>query len=294
MNYYERYCGDYARDTAHLVLAEHGAYTLMLDFYYSTERPLQPDHASLYRLCRAISKPEQAVVRKIAEEFFPIGGDGLRHNDRADDEIAKAQKRIAAAKLNGKGGGRPPKQNPPGSPPDNPPGSKQQTQHEPSSPHMVKPPDPRPQSPKRAKATPPPALPDGLPVSPELWAAFREVRRKKKATESAHAESLLVKELGRLRGDGNDPTAVVEQSVRSGWADVYPIKGGSRPNGRESTLAERRSENIADITGRNRGHTIDSDSVAAAPVRQVLSDLREQGGDDVGGLPQGGPHGRVG
>ena len=30
MNYYERHLGDYARDTAHLSMMEHGAYGLLL------------------------------------------------------------------------------------------------------------------------------------------------------------------------------------------------------------------------------------------------------------------------
>lgn len=101
MNYYERYCGDYARDTGHLSLQEHGAYTVMLDTYYATERPLPADHEALYRICRAMSGPERAAVRKVADEFFPVSEDGTRHNKRADETIAKAQKRIAASKING-------------------------------------------------------------------------------------------------------------------------------------------------------------------------------------------------
>lgn len=107
MNYYERYCGDYGRKTGHLSLAQHGAYTLMLDTYYSTERPLPADYSALYRICRAMTKPEQEAVRAVADEFFPVSGDGLRHNARADAEISAAQPRIAAARDNGKHGGRP-------------------------------------------------------------------------------------------------------------------------------------------------------------------------------------------
>lgn len=112
MNYYERYPGDYQRDTASLSLAEHGAYTMLLDTYYSTEAPLPADLGALYRICRAMSKAEQAAVRSVAEQFFPIGEDGLRHNDRADREIAKAGRRMTAARENGRKGGRPKKHNP--------------------------------------------------------------------------------------------------------------------------------------------------------------------------------------
>jgi uncharacterized phage protein (TIGR02220 family) len=101
MNYYERYCGDYARDTGHLSLQEHGAYTVMLDTYYATETPLPADYKALYRICRAMSGKEQEAVRSVADQFFPVAADGLRHNARADDVIAKARKRIEAARANG-------------------------------------------------------------------------------------------------------------------------------------------------------------------------------------------------
>ena len=107
MNYYERYCGDYARDTGHLSLQEHGAYTVMLDTYYATETPLPADYVALYRICRAMSGKERDAVRKVADEFFPVSGDGLRHNRRADEEIDEARPRIEAARANGTKGGRP-------------------------------------------------------------------------------------------------------------------------------------------------------------------------------------------
>lgn len=110
MNYYERYCGDYARDTCHLSLQEHGAYTVMLDTYYATETPLPADYKALYRICRAMTGQEREATRRVADEFFPVSQDGLRHNNRADEVIAKARKRIEAAKVNGGRGGRPQKE----------------------------------------------------------------------------------------------------------------------------------------------------------------------------------------
>ena len=113
MNYYERYCGDYQRDTAHLSLAEHGAYTMLLDTYFSVEKPLPKELPSLYRVCRAMTRIEQQAVKTVAEQFFPVSEiDGLRHNPRADREIAKARPKIDAARINGRKGGRPPKEAP--------------------------------------------------------------------------------------------------------------------------------------------------------------------------------------
>ncbi|MDQ3186276.1 MAG: YdaU family protein [Pseudomonadota bacterium] len=110
MNYYERYCGDYQRDTAHLSLAEHGAYTMLLDTYFSVEKPLPKEFPSLYRVCRAMTRIEQQAVKTVAEQFFPVSEvDGLRHNRRADREIGRARPKIEAARINGKKGGRPAK-----------------------------------------------------------------------------------------------------------------------------------------------------------------------------------------
>src|SRR5688500_8587422 len=116
MNYFEFYCGDYARDTAHLSLAEHGAFLLLMSAYYSTEKALPEDFHGLFRIARAMNAAEQKAVKSVAIEFFPVASDGLRHNGRADREIEKAQRRIETARDNGKLGGRPPKKNPAGNP----------------------------------------------------------------------------------------------------------------------------------------------------------------------------------
>lgn len=89
MNFYKRYIGDYQRDTAHLSLMEHGAYTLLLDATYATGKAVPADLEALYRICRAVSKAERAAVASVASQFFPVNGDGSRHNRRADIEIGK-------------------------------------------------------------------------------------------------------------------------------------------------------------------------------------------------------------
>jgi uncharacterized protein YdaU (DUF1376 family) len=115
VNYYERYCGDYQRDTAHLSLAEHGAYTMLLDTYFSVEKPLPKEFPGLFRVCRAMTRVEQQAVKAVADQFFPVSEiDGLRHNSRADREIAKARPKIEAARINGRKGGRPSKEKEPG------------------------------------------------------------------------------------------------------------------------------------------------------------------------------------
>jgi uncharacterized protein YdaU (DUF1376 family) len=88
--YYERYPGDYARDTRRLSLAEHGAYTLLLDDYYSPDGgPLPAALEALYRVCGCQDEAEREAVKSVAMKFFPVRkDDGLRHNKRADKQLA--------------------------------------------------------------------------------------------------------------------------------------------------------------------------------------------------------------
>jgi len=104
VNYYERHLGDYARDTAHLSMLEHGAYCLLLDRYYATEQGIPAEQA--HRLARAKSRDERAAVDAVLAEFFALEA-GVWTNSRAIREVAKAQGKIKAAKENGKLGGRP-------------------------------------------------------------------------------------------------------------------------------------------------------------------------------------------
>lgn len=89
MNYYERHLGDYAKDTAHLSILEHGVYSLLLDRYYGTEQGIPADQA--YRVSRARSDDERAAVDVILGEFFELQ-DGVWINRRAEEEIAKKNK----------------------------------------------------------------------------------------------------------------------------------------------------------------------------------------------------------
>jgi uncharacterized protein YdaU (DUF1376 family) len=89
LNWYARYHGDYMKDTSHLSLAEHGAYTVLLDHYYGTEKPLPDDHAALCRICRAFEDYERKAVQSVIDQFFPANRYGTRRNKRADIEIAK-------------------------------------------------------------------------------------------------------------------------------------------------------------------------------------------------------------
>ena len=110
MNYYPRHLGDYARDTAHLLMIEHGAYNLLLDRYYATEEGIPDDQK--YRVTRARTPVEKQAVDSVLKEFFTLK-EGVWVKNRVLEEIDKANKKISAAKTNGMRGGRP-KKNPVG------------------------------------------------------------------------------------------------------------------------------------------------------------------------------------
>lgn len=86
--WYARYPGDYARDTSHLSMIEDGAYTRLLDAYFSREGPLPESKATMYRICRAMTPEEQLAVDLVLKGFFSLQQDGY-HNKRADRELLR-------------------------------------------------------------------------------------------------------------------------------------------------------------------------------------------------------------
>src|SRR3990167_2438739 len=88
MNWYKHYMGDFARDTAHLTILQHGVYRLLLDHYYATEQPLNKDFDSLCRIIRASTTEEKTAISFILNEYFELTDSGYR-NTRADKELLK-------------------------------------------------------------------------------------------------------------------------------------------------------------------------------------------------------------
>jgi len=64
------------------------------------------------------------------------------------------------------------------------------------------------------------------------WDAFLEVRKKKKAPNTPHALSLIVKELERLKAAHFNPQEILNQSIMRGWTGVFPIKNQGGQNGK--------------------------------------------------------------
>lgn len=85
------YWGDYLRKTSHLSLAEHGAYILLMEHYYSSGCPINANPSVLHRVCRCADDTERAACDSVVLQFFTKDGDLYRH-DRIDEEISKSNK----------------------------------------------------------------------------------------------------------------------------------------------------------------------------------------------------------
>jgi uncharacterized protein YdaU (DUF1376 family) len=90
-HWYPRYVGDYMSKTRSLSMLEHGAYTLLMDYYYSTNQPLDASASVLHRICSAFADTEQHAVASVLHQFFVLR-DGKYYHERIDDELIKRSK----------------------------------------------------------------------------------------------------------------------------------------------------------------------------------------------------------
>lgn len=107
MNFYRRFPGDYARDTQHLSLIEHGIYNLLLDHAYATEKPI-PDVETACRICRISSRRRPDCIRsgrltveKVLSAYFTYADAVGWTHKRVDEEIKYAESRRKKAEKGG-------------------------------------------------------------------------------------------------------------------------------------------------------------------------------------------------
>jgi len=110
VNYYPKNLGDYARDTKHLTMLEHGAYNLLLDLLYATEKPLPGDAKEVARRIGVKKDAEVAATKRVLCEFFSFGPKGWTQK-RFKEELKAYRLKSLHLSKNGKKGGRPPKAN---------------------------------------------------------------------------------------------------------------------------------------------------------------------------------------
>lgn len=104
MYYYQFNIGDYSKSTAHLSPIEDLAYRRLLDIYYESEKPIEPDIEKLLRLLRL--KDHKTETQQILQEFFNLTKKGWIQK-RAQKELTAYSAKAEVSRVNGKKGGRP-------------------------------------------------------------------------------------------------------------------------------------------------------------------------------------------
>ena len=97
MHKYWRHLGDYARKTRHLTLLEHGALTLLLDWYYAHERALPGELDAIFRVVGARAAHEKKAACYVIKEFFSLTAAGYV-NARAEEELIAYQSKSESSR----------------------------------------------------------------------------------------------------------------------------------------------------------------------------------------------------
>lgn len=92
---------------------------------------------------------------------------------------------------------------------------------------------------RRRRESAPFVLPEAIPA--DVWDAFVAMRQKIRKAPTDEAKRLVLKELARLKAEDarNEPVAVLQQSIRNSWQDVYPLKDGFGRNGHVDRRPDR-------------------------------------------------------
>ncbi|SFO42760.1 hypothetical protein SAMN05216332_11636 [Nitrosospira briensis] len=96
------------------------------------------------------------------------------------------------------------------------------------------------------------ALPHG--IEPETWEGFLEIRHKIGKPPTERAVVMIFRSLGKMKAEGEDVNAVLEQSVVNEWAGVFPVKDGGRKQkqGPQRPVGREKFDPVAFV---NRGAT---------------------------------------
>lgn len=275
MNYYEHHLGDWAAATSHLTWDEDMAYTRLLRAYYHAERAIP--EGQQYRLAKAGTPAQRKAVDSVLAEFFTLS-DGSYRQKRADAEIARYQakepereakrendaerKRRSRERRKAlfdelRGHGVVPAYDAPtdllvtllsrvtgrGHVADT-----TATQHQ--TPDTNKEHSSL-RSEARKRAPEDVTVPDWVPAV--SWKAFVQHRKDIRKPLTAKAAELAIAELENLKAQGHEPAAVINQSIVSRWAGLFPLKGvshvkpaGTGNAGRSLSAPERVAAAIAE------------------------------------------------
>jgi len=222
VNRYDRYPGDYLRDTLTLTAAQDGMYGRLIDYYYTTEKPIPNDDADSVTRCR--NDEDRAITQWVLSRFFTLTPLGWRH-DRIEREIVKARPRIEAARINGLRGGRP-KKEPSGLSLGNPERNPEGT-HVESSPS----PSPSPSQVSKKKTAPKGDLLEGIDL--QVAKDFKALRARLRAPITATAMKGIEREAAKA---GMSVQEALRTCCERGWRGFKAEwLDGKSANGRSGT-----------------------------------------------------------
>ncbi len=213
----------YLADCDHLTDAEHGRYLMLLFCLWRAPRQRIPnDNAWLARKFRRTEEAVIAELRPLIAELCHSTGNWITQK-----RLSREWKYVAAKQKNRSDGAKRFWQN-----------KKTSCNATPPTPT----PTPTPTPIKKESID----LPDWL--SKEAWSGYVENRKAQKAEMTPRAEMLAIKTLDRLRAQGHDPAAVLDQSVQNGWKGLFLIKQ-EHTHGRtkQPTSTDRHLAGIASI-----------------------------------------------
>lgn len=210
MNYYKRHLGDYAKDTKHLSLIEHGAFCLLLDYYYATEKPIPDDRCE--RIANAYADAERTAVRSVLREFFVETPEGWR-NVKADTVIAESHGKSLKAQESAKARWG---------------DSQCERNANASKSHSERNASHKPVANSHKKEIQKEVLPAWLPD--KAWADFVAHRKAIGKAMTQLARERMLARLASLRDAGHDVLALMDTAILKGWSDVYEPKPAGQFN----------------------------------------------------------------
>lgn len=79
-------------------------------------------------------------------------------------------------------------------------------------------------------------------LSSKLWEDFKDHRKALKAKMTLNAEKLALSKLENFLAAGEDPQAIVKQSIEMGWKGLFALNNGSKPKTGADVTRERTKE----------------------------------------------------
>jgi uncharacterized protein YdaU (DUF1376 family) len=234
--YMKLYVSDYFGDTRHMSTEQSGAYLHLLMSMWLSGGFIPGDERSLAKLS-GLSLRQWRRVRDPIEALLMRDGDMvtqrrlLSERQEADD---KCQKKVAAGKASAKAKALKAK----------PSASTdvgvlleqndQQNAHNQNQNQNQNKKEKEPPAVAGALVAAVPAIVLPAWISPEAWQGYCDMRKRKRAPLTDRAKRLVLKELEKLKLQGHDPNAVLDQSAQNAWTAVYPLKSHDTKHAKQS------------------------------------------------------------